>query len=53
MVLAAPAEVLKERMIGAEMFGRPADYDAANDAVVRVQAMDVRAPLLQRVGFPS
>lgn len=45
--LAAPAEILKERMIGAEMFGRPADYDAANDAVVRVQATDVRRRLAQ------
>jgi TolB-like protein/Tfp pilus assembly protein PilF len=45
--LATPDEALKERMIGAEMFGRPADYDAANDAVVRVQATDVRRRLAQ------
>lgn len=45
--LTAPDEILKERMIGAEMFGRPADYDAANDAVVRVQATDVRRRLAQ------
>ncbi|GGH05712.1 TPR end-of-group domain-containing protein [Silvibacterium dinghuense] len=38
---------LRERMIGAEMFGRPIDYDTANDAVVRVKATEVRKKLLQ------
>ena len=32
-------------MIGAEMFGRPLDYDTANDAVVRVKANEVRRRL--------
>jgi len=32
-------------MIGAEMFGRPIDYDTANDAVVRVKAIEVRRRL--------
>jgi len=41
---------LKERMIGAEMFGRPADYDTANDAVVRVKATEVRRRLAQYYG---
>jgi len=36
---------LRERMIGAEMFGRPIDYDTANDAVVRVKATEVRKKL--------
>src|SRR5262245_23353890 len=35
-------DALKERMIGVEMFGRPVDYDTANDAVVRVKATEVR-----------
>lgn len=38
---------LKERMLGAEMFGRPIDYDTANDAVVRVKASEVRRRLTQ------
>jgi len=35
--LAGRFDSLRERMLGAEMFGRPVDYDAANDAVVRVK----------------
>jgi TolB-like protein/Tfp pilus assembly protein PilF len=45
--LADRADFLKERMIGAEMFGRPIDYDTANDAVVRVKATEVRRRLAQ------
>jgi TolB-like protein/Tfp pilus assembly protein PilF len=40
-------DFLKERMIGVEMFGRPVDYDTANDAVVRVKATEVRRRLAQ------
>jgi TolB-like protein/Tfp pilus assembly protein PilF len=36
---------LKERMIGAEMFGRPVSYDTGSDSVVRVRASDVRKKL--------
>ena len=36
--LAGRVDNLRERMLGAEMFGRPVDYDTANDAVVRVKA---------------
>jgi TolB-like protein/Tfp pilus assembly protein PilF len=43
--LADRVDSLRERMIGAEMFGRPIDYDTANDAVVRVKATDVRRRL--------
>ena len=43
--LAGRLEELRERMIGAEMFGRPVDYDTANDAVVRVKAIEVRRRL--------
>ena len=45
--LADRTDSLKERMIGAEMFGRPVDYDTANDAVVRVKATEVRRRLAQ------
>jgi hypothetical protein len=34
--LAGRLDSLRERMIGAEMFGRRIDLDTANDAVVRV-----------------
>src|ERR1700723_2502747 len=45
--LAGRFDSLKERMIGAEMFGRPVDYDTSNDAVVRVRATEVRKRLAQ------
>jgi hypothetical protein len=41
---------LKERSIGVELFGRPASYDTAEDAIVRVTASDVRKRLLQYYG---
>lgn len=45
--LAGRFDSLRERMIGAEMFGRRIDYDTANDAVVRVKATEVRKKLAQ------
>jgi TolB-like protein len=45
--LAGRYDHLRERMIGAEMFGRPVNYDTANDAVVRVKATEVRKKLAQ------
>ncbi len=45
--LAGELDCLRERMIGAEMFGRPVDYDTSNDAVVRVRATEVRKRLAQ------
>jgi TolB-like protein/Tfp pilus assembly protein PilF len=45
--LAGRLDSLRERMIGAEMFGRSIDYDTANDAVVRVKATEVRRKLVQ------
>ena len=45
--LAGRFENLRERMLGVEMFGRPVDYDTANDAVVRVKATEVRRRLAQ------
>ncbi|MGB6191353.1 MAG: tetratricopeptide repeat protein [Terracidiphilus sp.] len=38
---------LRERMIGAEMFGRPVSYDTGSDSVVRVRASEVRKKLAQ------
>src|SRR6266700_839218 len=45
--LAGRHDSLRERMLGVEMFGRPVDYDTANDAVVRVKASEVRRRLAQ------
>ncbi|MCU1257359.1 MAG: hypothetical protein JWO80_244 [Bryobacterales bacterium] len=41
---------LRERTIGVALFGRPADYDTTEDAIVRVTASDVRKRLLQHYG---
>ena len=43
--LAGRIENLRERSLGVELFGRPANYDSSNDAVVRVKANDVRKRL--------
>ena len=43
--LAGEVESLRERVIGAEMFNRPIDYDTANDSVVRVKATELRKKL--------
>ena len=40
-------ELLKERIIGTEIFNRKADYATADDSVVRVQAGEVRRRLEQ------
>src|SRR5579864_9453766 len=45
--LAGEVDTLSERMIGVEMFGRPADFDTSNDGVVRVRAAEVRKRLAQ------
>jgi TolB-like protein/tetratricopeptide (TPR) repeat protein len=45
--LQGEVESLRERMIGAEMFGRPVDYDTGSDSVVRVKATEVRKRLAQ------
>jgi hypothetical protein len=43
-------ELLKERCIGIEVFGRDPDYDTAADPVVRVRATEVRKRLSQYYG---
>jgi TolB-like protein len=45
--LAGRVDNLRERMIGAELFGRSIDYDTANDGVVRVKASEVRRKMAQ------
>jgi hypothetical protein len=45
--LAGRMDCLRERMLGAELFGRPIDYDTGNDSVVRVKASDVRRRLAE------
>src|SRR6266545_2814208 len=40
-------ECLKERSIGADVFGRRADYDTGDDSIVRVKASEVRKRLAQ------
>ncbi|HMD48124.1 MAG TPA: hypothetical protein VKG79_03460 [Bryobacteraceae bacterium] len=39
------SETLKERTIGIDVFGRPAEYDPSDDATVRVKAGEVRKRL--------
>jgi hypothetical protein len=45
--LAGDYESLTERVFGAELFGRPIDYETSSDAIVRVRANDVRRRLAQ------
>src|ERR1039457_3450885 len=51
--LRAEFDDLRERSIGVALFGKPAAYDTAEDAVVRVTASDVRKRLLQHYGKPG
>jgi hypothetical protein len=41
------ADLLKERVIGEQVFGRSADYDTGQDSIVRVKANEVRRRLAQ------
>jgi hypothetical protein len=43
--LSGEFERLTERFLGAELFGRPVDYETSTDSVVRVRATDVRRRL--------
>jgi hypothetical protein len=40
-------EMLRERVIGASVFGRAPDYDTGNDPIVRARAAEVRKRLAQ------
>ena len=43
--LEGDADSLTERFLGADLFGRPLDYDTKADSIVRVRANDVRRRL--------
>ncbi|MEO8593743.1 MAG: hypothetical protein ABI759_10495 [Candidatus Solibacter sp.] len=45
--LAGENDLLKERVIGSEVFGRGIDYDPGSDPIVRVRAAEVRKRLAQ------
>lgn len=45
--LSGNGELLKERVIGIEVFGRRADYDTSTDPIVRSRATEVRRRLAQ------
>lgn len=45
--LAGDSSNLKERLIGAEIFGREYSYDTSSDAIVRVKANEIRKRLAQ------
>lgn len=46
-------EVLKERTIGIEVFGRPASYDTSADGIVRINASEVRKRLAVYYALPE
>lgn len=48
--LQGETDSLRERMIGAELFGRPVSYDTGSDSVVRVRAVEARKKLAQFYG---
>lgn len=52
-VLAGQSEYLKERIVGIEVFGRPADYNTAVDHVVRSAASEIRKRLAQYYADPA
>ena len=43
--LSGDPALLRERVIGKEVFGRPADYEPGEDPVVRIRAADLRKRL--------
>jgi hypothetical protein len=47
VTVAGDFDSLKERPLGVEVFGRPADYDTSQDPVVRASAAEIRKKLAQ------
>jgi len=45
--IAGDGDSLKERALGVDVFGRPADYDTSQDPVVRTSAAEIRKKLAQ------
>ncbi len=52
-VLAGQTDQLKERILGVEIFGRPADYDTNIDPIVRVTAAEIRKRIEQYYQDPK
>ncbi len=46
-------DLLKERTLGIEIFGREADYDTASDPIVRVTATEIRKRIAQYYQEPG
>lgn len=51
--LSGQGDVLKERTLGVEIFGKRAHYDTANDPIVRVTAAEIRKRLALYYGEPG
>src|SRR5579863_5988143 len=51
--LLGQTELLKERTLGIEIFGREADYDTASDPIVRVTATEIRKRIAQYYQEPG
>lgn len=51
--LSGETDLLKERTLGVEIFGKDADYDTANDPIVRVTAAEIRKRIAQYYQDPA
>jgi len=51
--LGGQTELLKERTLGIEIFGRNADYDTSSDPIVRVTAAEIRKRIAQYYQEPG
>lgn len=51
--LAGQTELLKERLLGIEIFGRAPDYDTTRDPIVRVTAAEIRKRIEQYYQEPE
>lgn len=51
--IAGDLDSLKERALGVEVFGRPADYDTSQDPIVRASAAEIRKKLAQYYQEPG
>jgi hypothetical protein len=51
--LLGQTDLLKERTLGIEIFGRAADYDTASDPIVRVTATEIRKRIAQYYQEPG
>src|SRR5581483_3772532 len=52
-VLDGQADLVKERTLGIEIFGRSPDYDTASDPIVRVTAAEIRKRIAQYYEEPG